>query len=204
MLNSRLVRLGAVAALAAAASFGTHGGVSSAEETCADCRLRRQVRRRSLVRRQHGSGAERRDRSRERGGRRQAGRWLYGDDGAFVLRRSLQCGGGHFRAAPHRRQRCGRRHRSDLLERRRAALRHPAEDGRRRGRFGASNSGLHRYRHQGRVGEDLPVGVSATFPTKARCTGRCSSGSVRSIRTSRPSMAVSRRISPIPASPGTR
>ena len=45
---------------------------------------------------------------------------------------------------------------------------------------------------------------SATSPTRTRCTSRCSSGSRRSIRISRPSMAASRRISPIPASPGTR
>ena len=47
-------------------------------------------------------------------------------------------------------------------------------------------------------------GRSAMFPTRTRCTRRCSNGSARSTRTSRPSMAVSRRISPIPASPGTR
>ena len=41
-------------------------------------------------------------------------------------------------------------------------------------------------------------------PNENQMYSRCSSGSRRSIRISRPSTAVSRRTSPIPASPGTR
>ena len=148
-------RCAALAAIALGLPAGRRAGADGQ-----DRRIRREVGRGALVRHQQRSGDARRRRRDQQAGRRQARRRLESgkivvdflddrcnaEEGISVLRRILR----------HRRRRRGR---PDLLERRRAAVRHPAEEGRRQGRLRAADAGVHRRRDQGRPREDLGMGV---------------------------------------------
>ena len=96
------------------------------------------------------------------------------------------------------------RDRPDLLQRRRAAVRRPAEEGRRRQRHRPAVPDLHRRRHQDRARQDLRMGV----PQRAQRDGDVRHAlQVAEGDQARPqdaSTAASRRISPTRAPPGMR
>ena len=95
----------------------------------------------------------------QQGRRRDARRRHQGQVHGRIPRRPLQCRGRHLGGAPHRLDRRFRRGRPDLLERRRVAVRHPAEEGRRRVRQRAAVPDHRRRRGQGRARQDLRMGV---------------------------------------------